>query len=151
MGSFDIAEVYELIVQYLLNILKSEFVEKNIRLYRGDNISCLENKSEPKVRKMKSNICKNFKCNGLSNTVESNLHTTKYVDVTFTLKTGKYYPYRKQNNSLQYINKQSNLTPIYNYTMKNSGFNETFKVFAKNPLKTSQMKKYYFVKPAIQQ
>ena len=86
---------------------------------------------------MKSNICKNFKCNGLSNTVESNLHTTKYVDVTFTLKTGKYYPYRKQNNSLQYINKQSNLTPIYNYTMKNSGFNETFKVFAKNPLKTS--------------
>lgn len=30
------------------------------------------------------------------------------LDVTFNLKTGKYYQYWKQNNSSQHINKQSN-------------------------------------------
>ena len=42
---------------------------------------------------------------------ETNLHITEYLDVTFNLKTGKYYPYRKQNNSLRYIHKQSNHPP----------------------------------------
>ena len=78
----------------------------------------------------------------------------KYLDVTFNLKTGKYYPYRKQSNSLQHIDKQSNhlpsiikwipsiiskrlsditsdkehfdkAAPIYTEVLKNSGFNET--------------------------
>ena len=86
--------------------------------------------------------------------IETNLH--KYLDVTFNLKTGKFYPYRKQNNSLQYIDKESNhppsiikqipfmigkrwsdissdkehfdkAVPIYNEALKNSGFNETLK------------------------
>ena len=34
MGSFDGAEVCELVVLYLLNILKSEFGENNTGLYR---------------------------------------------------------------------------------------------------------------------
>ena len=44
-------------------------------------------------------------------TIETNLHITEYLDITFNLKTGKYYPYRKQNNSLQYIYVQSNHLP----------------------------------------
>ena len=34
MGSFDIAEVRELVGLYLLNILKKEFGENNIGLYK---------------------------------------------------------------------------------------------------------------------
>ena len=74
----------------------------------------------------------------------------------FNLKTGKYHPYRKQNNSLQYIHKQSNhlpsiikripsfiskqlseissdkehfdkVAPIYNEALENGAFNETLK------------------------
>ena len=52
-----------------------------------------------------------FKGNGLNITIETNQHITEYQDVTFNLKTGKYYPYRKQNNSLQDIHKQSNHPP----------------------------------------
>ena len=37
----------------------------------------------------------NFKDNGLNITIETNLHITEYLDVTFNLKTGKYFPYRK--------------------------------------------------------
>ena len=80
----------------------------------------------------------------------------------FNLKTGKYYPYRKQNNILQYIHKQSNnpsliikqipsmiskrlsdissdkehfdkATPIYNEALENRGFNETLKVLPTIP------------------
>ena len=95
-------------------------------------------------------------------TTETNLHITEYLGVTFNLKTEKYYPNRKQNNTLQYIHKQSNhspsiikgilsmiskrlsdissgkehfdkVPPIYNEALKNSGFNETF---VNNPYKT---------------
>ena len=103
MGSFDGAEICELVGLYLLNILKNEFGGKNIRLCRDDGLSCFENKSGPELEKIEKKICKIFKDNGLNITTETNLHITEYLDVTFNLKTGKYYPYRKQNNSFQYI------------------------------------------------
>ena len=84
------------------------------------------------------------------------MHIAEYIDVTFNLNTGKYYPYRKQNKSLKYIQKQSNhlssiikpissiiskrlcdissdkehfdkAPPIYNEALRNSGYNETSK------------------------
>ena len=108
------------------------------------------------MEKIKKKICKIFKHDGLNIPIEINLHITEYLDVTFNLKTGKYYPHRKQNNSLQYVHKQSNhppsivkqtpsmifkwlydmssdneffgkAGPIYNDVLKNSGFNETLK------------------------
>ena len=78
-------------------------------LYRDDGLSCFENKSEPELEKNKKKIRKIFKDNGLNITTETNLHITEYLDVTFNLKTGKYYPYMKQNNSLNYIHKQSTI------------------------------------------
>ena len=67
---------------YLLNILKNEFVGKNIGLYRDDCISCFENKSGPELEKIKKKICKIFKDNGLNITIETNLHITESLDVT---------------------------------------------------------------------
>ena len=78
------------------------------------------------------------------------------MDVTFDLKSGTYYPYRKENNELLYIHKQSNhplsiitqipsmiskrisdiscdsdhfnkAAPDYNTALKKSGFNENIK------------------------
>ena len=92
----------------MLKILKSEFGGKNIELHRDDGLSCFGNKSEPELEKIKKKICKIFKDNSLNITIKTSLHITEYLDVTFNVKTGKYYPYRKQNNSLQYIHKQSN-------------------------------------------
>ena len=64
------------------------------------------------LSRKKSKI-RNVKCkdNGLNITMETNLHITDYLDSKFNLKTRKYYPYRKQNNSLQYIHKQSKHPP----------------------------------------
>ena len=87
MKSFDRAELCELVGLYLLNILKSEFVGKNIGLCRDDGFSCFENKSGPELEKIKKNICKIFKDNGSNIIIETNLHITGYLVVTFNLKT----------------------------------------------------------------
>ena len=57
----------------------------------------------------KKSKTRNVKCkdDGSNITTETNLHITDYLDSKFNLKTRKDYPYRKQNNSLQYIHKQS--------------------------------------------
>ena len=89
-------------------------------------------------------------------TAECNLAITDFLDVTFDLKSGTYYPYRKQNNEILYIHKQSNhppsiikqipsmiskrisdiscdsdhfnkAAPDYNTALKKSGFNESIK------------------------
>ena len=83
----------------------------NISLYRDDGFSCFESKSGPELEKIKKMIFKISKDNGLNITIETNLHSTKYLHAMFNLKTGKYYLYRKQINSLQYIHKQSDHAP----------------------------------------
>ena len=64
--------------------------------------------SGPESEKIKKKLCKIFKKHGLNITVECNLRITDFLDVTFDLRTRKYYPYRKVNNELLYIHKQSN-------------------------------------------
>ena len=53
-------------------------------------------------------MCKILKENHLNIIVECNLAITDFLNVTFDLKSGTYYPYRKQNNEILYIHKQSN-------------------------------------------
>ena len=111
MGSYDGAEVYELVGLYILDILIKEFGHDNIGLYRHDGLGCFQNLSGPESEKVKKRLCKIFKHSGLSITVECNLQITDFLDATFDLRTDKYYPYRKDNNQLLYINKQSNHPP----------------------------------------
>ena len=107
MGRIDGAKVWELVGLYLLNILKSEFGGKNIRLYRDNGLNCFENKSGPELEKTKKKMCKIFKDNDLSITTKTNLHITEYLHVTFNLKTGKYYPYREKIVYYIFINNRT--------------------------------------------
>ena len=68
MGSCDGAEVCELVGLYLLNLLTNEF-RKQIGLYRDDGLSCFQNISGLDSEKIKRNMCKIFKENGLNITV----------------------------------------------------------------------------------
>ena len=141
---------------YLLNLLTNEFGKHNISLYRDDGLSCFQNISGPESEKIKKKMCKIFTENRLNITVECNLAITDFLDVTFDLKSGTYYPYRKENNEILYIHKQSNhppsiikqipsmiskrisdiscdsdhfnkAAPDYNTALKKSGFNESIK------------------------
>ena len=96
MGSYDGAEVCELVGHYILDILTKEFGHNMIGVYRDDELSCFQNLSGPESEKVKKKLCKIFKQSGLSITVECNLQITDFLDVTFDLRTDKYYPYRKR-------------------------------------------------------
>lgn len=48
---------------------------------------------------------------GLKITIDTNLTITDFLDVTFDLKTGIYYPFRKPNDKPLYINANSNHPP----------------------------------------
>ena len=111
MGSYDEAEVCELVGLHLLNLLTNEFGKNNIGLYRDDDLSCFQKILGLDSEKIKNKMCKIFKENGLNITVECNLDITDFLDVTFDLKSGTYCPYSKQNNEILYIHKQSNYPP----------------------------------------
>ena len=113
VGSYDGAEVCELVRLYILDILTKEYGNDKIGFYRADGLGCFRNLSGPQSEKFKKKLCKIFKQSGLSITVEYNLKSTDFLDVTFDLGIDKYYLCRKGNNQLLYINKQSNHPPTF--------------------------------------
>ena len=92
MGSFDGAEICELLGLYLLNSLKKEFGSASIGLYRDDGLACCEKTSDPQIERMKKSIVNIFKSNGLKITIEANLHQTDFLDVTMDLAQNQYFP-----------------------------------------------------------
>ena len=108
MGSFDGAEICELVGLYLLDKLSHLTGKDNIGLYRDDGLSAIRCSSARRLDKLRKDITEFFKGEGLSITIEINLQVTDFLDATFDLSSDKYYPYRKPNNDPLYINAQSN-------------------------------------------
>ena len=161
--------VCELVGLYILDILTKQFGHDKIDLYRDDWLGCFQNLSGPESEKVKKKLWKIFKESRLSIDVECNLQITDFLDVTFDLRTDKYYLYRKDNNQLLYINKQSShpptitkklpsmisrrisdisckkeyfdkAAPAYNNALKISGFNENIEFTSTIPLRRNRSK-----------
>lgn len=56
---------------------------KNIGLHRDDGLSCFDNKSKPKLERIRKKIYKTLKDNCLNITIETNMDITDYLDITF--------------------------------------------------------------------
>ena len=111
MGSFDGAEICETVGLYLLNELEKIFGENVMGLYRDDGLGCLKNTSGPKTERTRKDLIKMFQNHNLKITVDTNLTTTDFLDVTFDLNNNTYSPYIKPNNEPLYINVKSNHPP----------------------------------------
>ena len=111
MGSYDGAEICELVRLYLLNRLSTVIDKSSVSLYRDDGLAAINNTNGPKLDRIKKDIIALFKEEGLSVTIETNLIETDFLDVTFNLATKKYFPFRKANNTPLYINAFSNHSP----------------------------------------
>ena len=112
MGSFDGAEVCELVGLYLLNKLVPLIgVNNTAGLYRDDGLAAIRSLSARRFDILRKEIIELFKSEDLSITIECNLAVTDYLEVTFDLPNNKYFPYRKPNNELLYINAHSNHPP----------------------------------------
>ena len=108
MGSFDSAETCELVGSYLLHQLP-EVIRNQVGLYRDDGLGAFE-KSPQCLEKIKKQICKVFKDNGLKISIDANKKIVNYLDVTLDLKKRTHEPYLKPNNPPLYIN-ESNHPP----------------------------------------
>ena len=73
MGSYDGPEVCELIGAYMLNLIRVSMPQCQLGLYRDDGLCIVPNSNGPKIDKIKKNITKIFKDEGLNITVEANI------------------------------------------------------------------------------
>ena len=90
MGSFDDAEVCELVGLYLLSQL--QHLNMNVGLYRDDGRAVTKLSPQYKER-MKKEICKIFKQNDLNITIEANKKkNVDFLDITLDLRTEIYKP-----------------------------------------------------------
>ena len=69
---------------------------------------------------MKKKLHELFGYYGLKLKIECNVKIVHFLDVSFNLNNGLYYPYMKENNTIMYINTSSNHPPS---TLKNIGKN----------------------------
>ncbi|PIK51687.1 hypothetical protein BSL78_11407 [Apostichopus japonicus] len=111
MGSYDGAEVCELVGLYILNTLAREYGKEYIGLYRDDGLAAFKNTNGSKADRIRKHMISLFKELGLNITIDCNLKITNFLDVTFNLNTGKHYPYRKPNDHPVYIHRNSNHPP----------------------------------------
>ncbi len=111
MGSYDGAEICELVGLFILNKLGQKFGKENIGLYRDDGLAIMKSKSARLADKTRKELHKCFEQFGLKITAEANLHVVNFFDVTFDLNNGKFKPYRKPNDDPLYINRHSNHPP----------------------------------------
>ena len=157
MGSLDGAEVCELVGLYLLSKLELLIPQTDIGLYRDDGLAVLQLPG-PQIEKLKKNVVKLFKENGLKITTEVNVKTTPFLDIILDLSTESYKPHRKDDKPPLYINMQSNHpahikkglpnmiskrisllssseeifnmeAPIYNQALKTAGYREKIQYF----------------------
>ena len=111
IGSFDGAEVCELIGLFLLNNLSEKYGKNNVGLYKDDGLVLLRNGSEPQSEQTRKDITREFKKKGPKISKSTNFKICNFLHVTLNLTDGTYYPYRKPNNETLYIDSNSNHPP----------------------------------------
>ena len=98
MGSFDGAEICELVGLFILNHLGKRFGKENIGLYSDDSLAIIKSKSARLLDKTRKELLKIFEQFDLKITAEVNLNVVNFLDVTFDLNNAKHKPYRKPND-----------------------------------------------------
>ena len=81
MGSFDGAEVCELVGLYFLHHLARIFGKEAVGLYRDDGLVILGNVSGPDAERVMKKVTQFFQCHQLKVTVDTNLIQTDFLDV----------------------------------------------------------------------
>ena len=116
MGSFDGAEICELVGLFILNKLTQVLGNDNVGLYRDDGLVFMpgtNGRDADIARKRLFDVADRSKNEqiGLKMTVEVNHQIVNFLDITLNLNNSKFTPFRKPNNDPLYINSRSNHPP----------------------------------------
>ena len=74
MGSYDGAEVCDLVGIYILSILQEKYSDAQIGLYRGDSLAAFHNSTSQASDRRRKEISQVFNSLGLQITIQSNLN-----------------------------------------------------------------------------
>ncbi len=111
MGSYDGAEVCELVGLFILNILAKHLGKSNVGLYRDDGLAIVKGKNGRHADTIRKKLHNAFQQIGLTITAQVNHQIVNFLDITLNLNNGKFAPFRKPNNQPQYVNSHSNHPP----------------------------------------
>ena len=111
IGSFDCANICELVGIHILSLLSNKLDKQSTGLYRDDGLVLLRNTSKQKTDRIRKDIIEIFKNAGFKIEIKTNLHIVDFLDVTFNLLDETYKPYKKPNDQLLYVNTSSNHPP----------------------------------------
>ena len=113
MGSFDGAEVCEIVGLYLLHKISDSglFDDGCFGIYRDDGLGTTKLGSRDSEIKLRQGLIKLFKGEQLNITCEINATRTEFLDIEFDLKASTYRPFRKINDHPVYVNRNSNHPP----------------------------------------
>ena len=112
VGSFDGAEVCELVDAFLLSELSQHKDQSSVGLYRDDGLAVVRDMSGSAADRLRKTIATVFQQHGLKITIDVNMRVVDFLDVTLNLDTGKYKPFRKPNNTPLYLSTRSNHPPM---------------------------------------
>ena len=111
MGSYDGAEICELVGIYILSRLSTIIDENDCALYRDDGLLVLRYVNGKQIDRVRKNTIQTFKDVGFLIDIKTNLKIVDFLDITFNLNNGMFKPYKKPNDSLLFIKKNSNHPP----------------------------------------
>ena len=105
MGSFDGAEVADLVGLFLLSRLTD--LKLNIGLYRDDGLAVCDLKPR-QTELVRKKLCQVFHGFGLRITSTANVKNVNFLDINLDLNEGIYKPYMKPNDKPLYVHTGSN-------------------------------------------
>ena len=85
MGSFDGAEICELVGIHILSLLSNKLDKQSTGLYKDDGLVLLRNTSKQKTDQIRKDIIKIFKDAAFKIEIKTNLHIVDFLDVTLNL------------------------------------------------------------------
>ena len=100
MGSYDGAEICELVGIYILICLATIIKRSDCRLYRDNSLVIWHNGNGQQIDHTHKNLIKIFKDVGFSIGIETNSRVVDFLDITFNLNNDIYKPYKKANDTL---------------------------------------------------
>ena len=156
IGSYDGAEVCQLVGLFILRKL-SNLVEKlDAGLYRDDGLLFLRNANGRRIDITRKEIIRVFKSIGFQIEIAINLKSVNFLDVTLDINTGTHCPYKKPNDTLLYVHTSSNNPKqilkqppnSINYRLSRNHSNKT--IFEKSKLEYEEaLRKSGFEKPIL--
>jgi hypothetical protein len=111
MGSYDGAEICELVGLFILKEISDKYGKESVVLYRDDGLMLLRGKSGRLADKARKSLHTIFHNLGLKITAEVKNHIVNFLDVTLNLQEETFSPYRKPNNDPLYVDSRSNHPP----------------------------------------